>query len=261
MILKAYRFFGQYYLIVRGTNDQKYELLRFNDKFLYLPKSATLPATETVTNDQTISLNSKESGFVDLKFDLKIIHDDIYVLCSEIQAAPEANDNLYIVQITINDGKIKDDKKDIVIKEVNFKNSAIQKFKCGSIVFLPDFNYNAYVLNSVPGQTTQGLVVWYEGVQKDLDLLITDVFKLNDFNQIDANYELCPLQESLVFYEKKSNNLFATNYDAPGESKIAIPVLATTKFKNALIDIVNYKVDSLFCSKDGMFFQLLVTDT
>lgn len=83
--------------MVRGTNDLKYELLRFNEKFQYIPRSSNLPPTDTVTNDQTISLNTKTSGFVEMKFDMKIIHDDIYVLCSEILAAPEANDNLYLV--------------------------------------------------------------------------------------------------------------------------------------------------------------------
>lgn len=129
----------------------------------------------------------------------------------------------------MNGGKIKDEQKDIVIKQLNFKSSAVQKFKCGYISFLPEFNFDAYVINSVPGEASHGLVVWYEGVQKNLDLLITDVFKLNDFNQPNAQYELCPLQEVLVLYEKTSNNLFATNYDTPGESKISIPVLSDDK--------------------------------
>ena len=97
VIVKAYSFFGQFYLVVRGANDLKYELLKFNEKFEYLPRSASLPPTKLVANDQTISLNTKTTGYSELKFDLKVIHDDIYVLCSEVLAAPQENDNLYLV--------------------------------------------------------------------------------------------------------------------------------------------------------------------
>lgn len=64
----------------------------------------------------------------------------------------------------MNAGKIKDEQKDIVIKQLNFKVSAVQKFKCGFITFLPNYDFDAYVINSVPGETSYGMVVWYEGV-------------------------------------------------------------------------------------------------
>lgn len=163
----------------------------------------------------------------------------------------------------MNGGKILDEAKDIKIKEVNFKISAVQRFKCGSIIFLPDYNFDAYVINSVPGQISYGLVVWYEGVQKNLDLLITQIFKINDLDQIDAQYEVCPLQESLILYEKKSGVLIGTNYDTPGETKITVPVLVDEKYYNKAnpLQKLNYIVDKFVCSQDAMYFQILVTDT
>lgn len=169
-LLQAYFYFKKLYIISKNTSSKKYELLRFNEEFKYIPPGATPTPTETVS--AAIDLSSA----AEIKWDLKIISDDIYIFISELSTG-DTNDVPKMIQITVENDKISSTQ----LFNLNLKANGILKFKCGDIQFLPGSSREIFIINKgelVEKKYFTVLKVWYKGINQELDLTVINRFPL-----------------------------------------------------------------------------------
>ena len=135
-ILQAYFYFHKLYIVSKDSTSNNYQLLRFNKKFEYLPKTpSSAPGNEV---KDAIVLSTSTS----IKWDLKIISDDIYVFVVELRDA-NTNDVPKLIQITIEEEKISSNKE----FSLNLVKNGITDFKCGDIQFLPGSSREIFIVN------------------------------------------------------------------------------------------------------------------
>lgn len=176
-LLQAYYYFRKLYIVAKNASSNKYELLRFDEKFQYLPQSSSLTSNEIKSG---IVISSAQ----EIRWDLKIISDDIYIFIAEINQG-ETNDVPKLVQFTIENKAI--------IKtqtfELKMKENGIDKFKSGDIQFLPGSSKVLFIVNKAETIISKNkgstgvkvftiLKIWYGGVNKNLGIALINRFPL-----------------------------------------------------------------------------------
>jgi hypothetical protein len=108
---------------------------------------------------------------------------------SEVSATTDANDAAKLIQFTIENEGISSTQE----FKLDLAANGISKFKCGDIQFQPGSSREAFIVNKAEqignSQKYQSVLkIWYGGVNKNLELVMTNRFPLK---KVGTNVEFC----------------------------------------------------------------------
>ena len=134
--------------------------------------------------------------------------------------------------------------------ELDFKENWIGLFKAGDVKFLPDNEFYLLLVNKGDGTKPKSILkVWYEGVNKKIDLKITNAF-LASSGDNTSQFELCPSQNSILMVDTTSHSAFTFSYEVHEKTMVKVPLL----FDESTLKKGDLLVEKVICPQNQQFF-------